>query len=174
MPIRIYLLVITVCWLMASGCASLQMERQIITDRSSISGRYNLIQIGGTFGNDAERVVILDIEGDRYSFWPVTGPGRVKTFPGVEGSAALQQAEQFFADHCAYRNYQIRKLTLPGGGIVGYELTPDYPTFLCADGNETLISYVRGDDSQIKVYTRLLLKIGDDRDGKFDTDRIRP
>ena len=165
-----YLTAIIGC-LLASGCASLNLERDIVPDRSSISGTYNLIQIGGTFGSDAERIVILDIEGDDYSFRPVTGPGRVKNFPGIKGAAALQRAEEFFASHCAYRDYEIRELTLPGGGMIGYELTPDYPTALCEDGNEVTVSYGRENDGEIKVYTWLLLKVDDGGSGKFGVDK---
>lgn len=152
-------LTLIISCLLASGCAPLTMERDLVTDRDSISGTYNLVQVGGTFGSDAERIVILDIEGDGYSFRPVTGPGRVKTFPGIKGADALQRAEEFFASHCAYRDYQIRKLTLPDNGLIGYELTPYYPTALCEDGNEVTVSYGRGDDGEIKVYTWLLLNV---------------
>jgi hypothetical protein len=62
---------------LAGGCASLNLERDLITDRNSLTGTYNLIQVGGTFGRDAERIVILGIEGDYYFFQPLTGPGRV-------------------------------------------------------------------------------------------------
>jgi hypothetical protein len=153
------------CWLLTSGCAGLNVEREIVTDRRQLAGTYNLIQVGGTFGNDAERVVILDIEGDAYSFRPVTGPGRVKNFTGLKVAAALRKAEEFFSDHCAYRDYQIRTLTLPGQGLLGYELTPNYPVVLCEYGNEVSISYGKGAEGEIKVYTRLLLEI-DGQDGK--------
>jgi hypothetical protein len=147
------------CCLLASGCASLNLGRDLLPDRDIIAGTYNLIQVGGTFGSDAERMVILDIEGDDYSFQPVTGPGRIKNFPNVKGDKALQRAEEFFASHCAYRDYQIRKLIMPDNGLIGYELTPDYPSGLCEDGNEISVSYGKGKDGEIKVYTWLLLKV---------------
>jgi hypothetical protein len=154
------------CLWVTSGCASAGMDRELVMEKDAISGTYNLIQVGGTFSRDAERIVILDREDDAYSFRPVTGPGRVRNFPGIEAAEALRRAEDFFSDHCAYRGYRIRELHLrENGKTIGYELTPDYPGVLCEDGNEVLVSYGKPVDGEIKVYTSLLLKIKDNGSG---------
>ena len=150
-----YLIVTGIC-LALVGCSSLNLSLDIVAP-DSVTGSYNLILVGGTFAADAERIVILDVETDDYSFRPVTGPGRVKNFPGMSAATALKKAEEFFAPHCAYNGFLVKELKLPDGSFVGYELTPDYPTLLCEGGNEISVSYGMGEGGEIKVYTWLLL-----------------
>jgi hypothetical protein len=160
-----YLIITSIC-LALVGCSSFNLGRDIVAP-DSVTGSYNLILVGGTFAADAERLVILDVETDGYSFRPVTGPGRVENFPGMSGASALKKAEEFFFSHCAYNGFLIKEMKLPDGFFIGYELTPDYPAALCEDGNEISVSYGMGEGGEIKVYTWLLLKEahgGDDDD----------
>ena len=151
-----YLIVIGICLALVS-CSSFNLGRDIVAP-DSVTGSYNLILVGGTFGADAERIVILDVETDGYSFRPVTGPGRVKNFPGMSSDTALKKAEEFFSSHCAYNGFLVKEMKLPDGSFIGYELTPDYPASLCEDGNVLRVSYGMGEGGEIKVYTWLLLK----------------
>ena len=168
---------ILACLLVAGGCASGRMDRELIMDREGVTGSFDMIRVGGTFADDAERIVILDIEDDPYSFRPVAGPGRVRQSPGLSANEALRRAELFFSDHCAYNGYQLRKLILPETGKpVGYELTPNYPASLCEAGNEVLVNYTKPEDGEIKVYTSLLLKVKDGSGGSlldFDLPRLK-
>ncbi len=168
--------VILGCLLVAGGCAPGRMDRELIMDREGVSGSFNMIRVGGTFADDADRIVILDFEDDAYFFNPVAGPGRVRQSPGIPADEALRRAELFFSAHCAYNGYQIRKLILPETGKpVGYELTPDYPASLCEAGNEVLVNYGKPENGEIKVYTSLLLKIKDGgSDSMLDFDLPRP
>lgn len=167
-------LILALTLLFAGGCATMRLARQNVVNPSEIIGNFNMITIGGTFGGDAERLVILDLENDAYTFRPVTGPGRVASYPGLPADQALTRAEDFFADHCAYRSYQIRELVMPDHGLIGYELLPDYPTALCEDGNEILVSYGGGNDGEIRVYTTLLLKVGGEDDDNSMLERVAP
>ncbi|MBU0481276.1 MAG: hypothetical protein KKG47_09255 [Proteobacteria bacterium] len=151
-------LIITALYLVIGGCAALTLERGDVVDRKEIAGTYNLVLVGGTYAADAERLVILDAANDGYTFRPVTAPGRVQLVPEIGAAEALRKAEAFFSDHCAYDGYQIKKLTKPDGGFVGYELVPDYPASLCEDGNILQVSYSQGNEGEIKVYTWLILK----------------
>ena len=155
-----YLPVLFSILLLTAACSTLNLGQNIVAPET-ITGTYNLIAVGGTFAADAERVVILDVETDDYSFRPVTGPGRVKNFPGLSAAEALKKAEEFFATNCAYNGFLVREMKLPSGNFIGYEITPDYPTALCEDGNEIRVSYGMGEDGEIKVYTWLLLKVDD-------------
>lgn len=159
--------------LITASCSTLNPARNIV-DPNSITGTYNLIQVGGTFAADAERVVILDVETDDYSFRPVTGPGRVKNFPGTSTEVALKMTEEFFASNCAYNGFLVKEMKLPDGSFIGYELTPDYPSALCEDGNEIRVSYGMGDEGEIKVYTWLLLKVDDGGSATFPTPKKGP
>lgn len=151
-----YLIVSSIC-LALVGCSSFDLGREIVAPKN-VKGSYNLILVGGTFAADAERIAILDVETDGYSFRPVTGPGRVKNFQGMSGERALKKAEEFFSSHCAYNGFLVKEMKLPDGSFIGYELIPDYPASLCEDGNELRVSYGLGEDGEIKVYTWLLLK----------------
>lgn len=152
-----YSIILIACFVLA-GCATLKMERVNVPDPAVIDGTYNMIIIGGTFVDDAERVVILDNINDNSTFRPVTLSENIKVVEGLTGAEALQRAEVFFEEHCAYNGYSMKKLNLPEGAFVGYELIPDYPFALCENGNILQVSYGQGNDGEIKVYTWLLLK----------------
>ena len=153
-----YLPVLLSILLLTSSCATLNLAQNIV-EPENVTGTYNMIQVGGTFAADAERVVILDVETDDYSFRPSTGPGRVKNFPGVNAEEALKRTGEFFSTNCAYNGYLIKDLRLPDGSFLGYEITPDYPSALCEDGNEVRISYGMDEGTEITVYTWLLFKV---------------
>ncbi|HSH12673.1 MAG TPA: hypothetical protein VLA15_02955, partial [Desulfurivibrionaceae bacterium] len=104
---------------------------------------------------------LFDREGDLYSFRPVTPDYRVKRVGGLTAPAALAEAERFLAGHCAYNGYRVKSLALASGATVGHEVVPDYPVALCEYGNVVTVSYIVGDDGEIKVYTTLLLPVGD-------------
>jgi hypothetical protein len=146
--------------LAAAACA-VDLSRETVAEPGKLPGTYTAVLIGGTFAADAERVAIFDLEGDGYSFLPVTPPYRVKKVEGLTASAALAEAEKLFSSHCAYNGYRVKSLKLPDGAIVGYELTPDYPPALCEWGNTVTVSYDVGSKGVIKVYTGLLLPVDD-------------
>ena len=156
--------------LFTAACSTLNLA-QTIVEPETITGTYNLIQVGGTFAADAERVVILDVESDDYTFRPSTGPGRVKNFPGISGEDALKKADDFFSSNCAYNGFLARELNLPDGSFIGYEILPDYPTSLCEDGNEIRVSYGMGDEGEIKVFTWLLFKVDEGGSSRFSVPR---
>ena len=159
--------ILLLAYLLLSGCASLAMEHVTVENTGDIDGTYNLIMVGGTFVADAERIVILDAANDNNTFRPVTFPGRVNIVSGLGAEEALQKAEMFFAEHCAYDGFQIKKLSRPDGGFIGYELIPDFPPSLCEDGNVMQVGYGPGDEGETKVYTWLLLK-RDNSDSRID------
>jgi len=159
--------------LTTSACSTLNLGQNIV-EPATITGTYNMIQVGGTFAADAERVVILDVETDDYSFRPSTGPGRVKNFPGTSAEEALERTEDFFSTNCAYNGYLIKELKLPDGSFLGYEITPDYPSALCEDGNEVRISYGMDEGDEIKVYTWLLFKVDDGGGSRFGAPKMGP
>lgn len=154
--------------LLAGGTAraeSLDITRQTVMEPKALPGLFTLILIGEANRSDAERVAIFDLEGDTYSFRPVAPEYRVKKLGGLTAQAALAEAEKFFAGHCAYNGYRTKSLVVSSDTTVGYELIPDYPVALCEYGNLVTVGYVVGDDGVIKVYTSLILPVGD---GFFD------
>jgi hypothetical protein len=139
-----------------------ELTRQPLAKPKELPGLFTLVLIGEAGGSsDAERVALLDPEGDAFTFRPVAPEYRVKTLVGLTAAAALSEAEKFFAGHCAYNGYRVKNLLLSTGASVGVELVPDYPVALCEYGNEVTVSYIVGDDGEIKVYTSLLLPVGD-------------
>lgn len=151
--------------LLAAGVAAAEpmaLTRQSVAAPKELPGLFTLILIGeGGGSSNAERVALFDREGDVYSFRPVTPAYRVNRLGGLTAPAALAEAERFLAGHCAYNGYRIKSLALADEAPVGYELVPDYPVALCEYGNVVTVSYIVGDDGEIKVYTTLLLPVGD-------------
>lgn len=151
--------------LLAGGAATaegVEVTRETVATPRELPGLFTLLLIGeGGGGSDAERAAILDREGDAYSFLPVTPDYRVTRLGGQTAPAALAAAEKFFAGHCAYNGYRLKGLRLSTGPLAGYELVPDYPVALCESGNVVSVGYVVGDNGEIKVFTNLLLPVGD-------------
>lgn len=142
--------------------AAFDVTRQPVTAPAELPGLYTLVLIGEAgSGSDAERLALFDPEGDGYTFRPVTPDYRVKRLAGLTAPAALAEAERFFAGHCAYNGYRVKSLALSNGVPVGYELLPDYPLALCENGNVVAASYIVGANGEIKVYTNLVLPVGD-------------
>jgi hypothetical protein len=142
--------------LVASACA-VDLTRWTVDEPGKLPGLYTAVLIGGTYAADAERVAIFDLEGDGYSFRPVTAAYNFKKIEGVTATAGVSEAVRHFASHCAYNGYRVKSLALADGAVVGYEFTPDYPPSLCEWGNTVTVSYAVGPDGEIKVYTNLLL-----------------
>jgi hypothetical protein len=162
---KIYLISLLLVGLAASACA-MNLNRQLVAEPEKLSGSYTVVLVGGTFAADAERIAILDLEGDGYNFQPVTPEYRVKRVAGLTAATALAEAEKLFSPHCAYNGYRVRSLRLQDGVIVGYEAIPDYPPSLCEWGNTVTVGYKVGDSGEIKVYTNLMLPV--DGGGSFD------
>jgi hypothetical protein len=172
---KIFLRFFLVIMLLNGGNAvaeSLSLSRQSSESPKELPGIFTLILIGEATGSDAERVALFDLEGDVYRFRPVTPEYRVKRLGGLSAAAALAAAEKFFKGHCAYNGYRVKSLVLSTGAAVGQELVPDYPVALCETGNTVSVGYVVGDDGEIKVYTSLLLPVGDGLSfGKADLEK---
>ena len=134
------------------------LQRDLITEPANITGTYDLILIGGAYADDPDRIAIYDIPGDGYEFQPVTEEYRVKRLSGLSARTALEKTRVFFSEHCAYNGFTSKELALPAGGLIGYELIPDYPLILCEYGNEISVSYGNAGDGVIKVYTWLAFK----------------
>lgn len=145
-----------------AAAGSLELTRQPVELSPELPGLFTLLLIGEAgSSSDAERVALFDLEGDAFSFLPVTPEYRVKRLGGLTAPAALAEAEGFFKGHCAYNGYRVKNLVLSSGPKVGRELVPDYPVALCETGNIVSVGYVVGDDGVIKVYTSLVLPVGD-------------
>lgn len=149
------------------------LSRKDVAAPGEIPGVFTLILAGATYDNDPERVAILDLEGDGYSFQPVMTDYRVKKVAGLTAVAALPLAEKYFSLHCAYNGYRLKGLALPDGRIVGYELIPDLPAALCGYGNVVTVGYRLGDDGVIKVYTGVAFSSGLDLSGMGGNGRGR-
>jgi len=155
---------ITLFLLLMAGVAAAApgLARNEVAVPGEIPGVYTLLLAGASYNNDPERVAILDLEGDAYTFQPVMPAYRYTKVPGLPAAAALIQAEKYLALHCAYNGYRLKSLALPDGKIVGYELIPDLPAALCEYGNVVTVAYGVGDDGVIKVYTHLVMPTSND------------
>lgn len=143
-----------------AAAESLALSRQPVEAPEDLPGLFSLILIGEATGSDAERVALLDLEGDAVSFSPVMPEYRFKRLGGLTAPAALAEAEKFLKGHCAYNGYRIKSLLLSTGATVGLELVPDYPVALCETGNIVTVGYAVGADGVIRVYTNLILPVG--------------
>lgn len=161
---RILIRFVLLFLLLLTGVASaaLGLTRNDVAIPGEIPGLFTMLLTGASHNNDSERVAILDLEGDAYTFQPVMPAYQIKKMAGLTALAALPQAEKYLALHCAYNGYRLKSLALPDGKIVGYELIPDLPAALCEYGNAVITGYRVGGDGVINVYISLAMPKGNE------------
>lgn len=129
---------------------------------------YLLILYGARHLNDLESVVILDIEGDGYTFEPYAPDFDYSIERGLDYSRAINMAEGFISWHPLYQRSELRRITLSGIDI-GYELRPLYDPLPYGQSDVLDIDY-RLRDHKVIVKIRLLPQI---EQMLFDGDRVR-
>lgn len=119
--------------------------------------RYSLILYGARHGNDLESVVILDIEGDEYTFSPYAPDFDFEIERGLDYVRAIEKAGKFISWHPQYQKSELRRITL-SGKVIGYELRPLYDPLAYGLTDVLDIDY-RLRDKNVIVRIRLLPQI---------------
>lgn len=106
------------------------------------SGTYTLLSMGAEYTNDPRRAVVLDIEGDGFTFTHSSYENNPQTVKGLATGKALELAAGFLRMPCALSDsYSIRSINTQDGRTVGYEITPDAYSHFCNNGGFVSVTY---------------------------------
>ncbi|GAB4389269.1 MAG: hypothetical protein Kow0025_13590 [Thermodesulfovibrionales bacterium] len=152
-----------------SACAggrSIIVEPQ--RDIPAMEGTYRLIIYGANYLNDLETAAFLDLEGDGIEFAPFAPEFQYRSVEGVSAAEALRTAEAAFEHHTAYLRTYAKRLALPDGRTIGYELRPYYMRLFVGLSDVLDINYSLR-DGKLVIFVRLDPRLrdldgGDDRD----------
>ncbi|NWF53127.1 MAG: hypothetical protein HXY47_08635 [Nitrospirae bacterium] len=123
--------------------------------KEDVTGMFKLILYGGRDMNDIERLAILDIEGDRYTFQPQAPDFDFRIKEGVSGEDAFKEAYKFISSHNAFHYAQLTKILDFSGNIIGFELRPLYIPFVFGVSN-VLEVYYSLKDGKVKAFIKII------------------
>jgi hypothetical protein len=123
--------------------------------KEDVKGTYKLILYGGRDANDIERLAILDIEGDRYTFQPQAPDFDFKIIEGISGEDAFKEAYKFISSHNSFHQSQLNKILDFSGNIIGFELRPLYIPFVFGV-SDVLEVYYSLKDGKVKTYIKII------------------
>lgn len=121
---------------------------------ADIKGVFSLILYGSRHLNDIETIVILDIEGDSYSFEPYAPEFDYKIKKGIPAKEALEEAERFVSWHSLFHYSQLSKILDEKGNVIGYEIRPLYQPLAFGVSDVLDVDY-RVKDSRVIVRIKL-------------------
>ncbi|MGQ9569724.1 MAG: hypothetical protein ACUVUQ_02565 [Thermodesulfovibrionales bacterium] len=123
--------------------------------KEDIKGVFRLILYGGRNMNDVERLAILDIEGDKYTFEPFAPDFDYRIKDGLTGEQAIDKSYNFISSHNAFHHAQLRKILDFNGNVIGFELRPLYFPFVFGVSDILEVYYsLKGE--KVKAYIRII------------------
>ncbi len=123
--------------------------------KEDIKGVFRLILYGGRNMNDIERLAILDIEGDRYTFEPFAPDFDYRIKDGVTEKEAIDDSYNFISSHNAFHHVQLSKILDFNGNIIGFELRPLYIPFVFGVSDVLEVYYsLKGE--KVRAYIRII------------------
>lgn len=89
-------------------------------------GTYDLVLYGYDYSGDPLTVAVLDLQGDSFTFQPMSHKSKYEIKKSVESQTALSEARRYVSQHSDSNGVRINKITDQKGRIIGYEVRPVY------------------------------------------------
>ncbi len=151
MKVFVLTLVIYFCLICNSSAISGTLETTE-TEEKEVEGSFTLILYGGRDMNDIERLAILDLEEDKYTFEPHAPEFDYKVTKGLDGKEALEKADRFVSDNPSFWRSQLSKIIDEKGSVIGYELRPLYIPFIYGVSDVLEVHYsLKGEKVRIDI-----------------------
>jgi len=110
-----------------SGCAGGQSLNAVqVQGIGDTAGPYTLTLYHEAQYGGLKTMAFLVPEGNGYTIVPYAPEYAYTTVNNVGGQEGLRQAIAFISKNPTYMNYEIRRISDPGGKTVGYEIRPLY------------------------------------------------
>jgi hypothetical protein len=130
--------------------------RTVEASPSEVKGTFTLILYGGNYSDDLETMVLLDLEGDRYTLEPYAPDFDYRVKKGVPAEKALAEAEKFVSFHPAFWRTQLGKILDGKGNIIGFEFKPLYRPFIFGVSDILDVNYWPKESGKIRVIIKLI------------------
>lgn len=112
------------------------------------TGTYTLLSMGADYTNDPRRAVILDMEGDGFTFAHSSYEKNQQTVKGLTPGKAMELSVSFLKMPCALTDeYSVSQIRTQDGKTVGYELTPDSYSHFCSNGEFAGVTYYQSGEN---------------------------
>lgn len=123
--------ILVLCSCATIGIGGKSLRTVPIEENADIMGLFTAIFYGRHYAEEADAVVIMDLEGDEYTFMPIGRTMDFETLKSITAFEAFYESEPFFSLHAAYSGKTaIRRILSPTGHTIGYEIRPLYmPTY---------------------------------------------
>jgi len=142
--------------IISSGCAAGQSLRAVqVQGIGDTTGLYAL-----TLYHEAEyfglkTIALLVPEGNGYSLTPYAPAYNYTTIRNISGREGLQVAVAFISKNRDYTNYEIRKISDPGGKTVGFEIRPLYDATVEGRSDVMWVEYGLSNGGAVNVHIHL-------------------
>jgi len=121
---------------------------------AEVKGTFTLLLHGCRYPDDLENIAILGKEGDAHSFEIYAKDSAYMVKNGLTGEQALKEAEQFVRCNIHFERTGLRKILIPGGGSIGFEVQPIYSASRFGTNPVLDVHYaIRG--RKVTVYVKL-------------------
>ncbi|OGW22598.1 MAG: hypothetical protein A2Z82_08850 [Nitrospirae bacterium GWA2_46_11] len=135
-----------------ASCVTNRFIRTEPSEYKELAGNFTLILYGSRHLNDIETVVILDMEGDKYSFEPYAPEFDYKIKKGVPAKEALKEAEHFVSWHSSFHRTQLSRIIDEKGVAIGYEMRPLYYPLAFGVSDVLDVYYIKeGDKITVRI-----------------------
>jgi len=146
--------VLVIILLMVSSSFAIDLKTEEAR-KEDVKGVFTLILYGGRDMNDIERVAILDLEGDKYTFEPYAPEFDYRIKKDLSEKDALESASEFVSSHNAFWYSQLSRIMDDKGNIIGYEMRPLYRPFVYGV-SDVLDVYYSLKDEKVRAYIRII------------------
>jgi len=152
---RLVFCLAVIFFIVSSSFAITSHLKTEVVRKEDVKGVFTLILYGGRDMNDIERVAILDLEGDKYTFEPYAPEFDYKIKKSLYERDALETAYEFVSSHNAFYRSQLSRIMDDKDNTIGYELRPLYMPFVYGV-SDVLDVYYSLKDGKVRVYIRII------------------
>ncbi|HXX81891.1 MAG TPA: hypothetical protein VEI46_10105 [Thermodesulfovibrionales bacterium] len=142
--------------IISSGCATGQALSAVkVQGIEGANERYTLILYREEEYFGLKTIAFLVPEGNGYSLQPYAPEYNYTTIHNISGQEGLQLAVALFHKNRDYVNYEIRRISDPGGGTVGFEIRPLYDATVEGRSDVMRVEYGLSKGGAVNVYIHL-------------------
>jgi hypothetical protein len=152
---KIAFVLILILFVFSSSFAIAINLKTIEASNEEVKGVFTLILYGGRDMNDIERLAILDLEGDKYTFEPYAPEFDYKIKKSLSEKEALEMSHKFVSSHNAFYHSQLSRIIDDKGNTIGYELRPLYMPFIYGV-SDVLDVYYSLKGEKVRAYIRII------------------
>jgi len=152
---KIAFVLILILFVFSSSFAIAINLKTIEASNEEVKGAFTLILYGGRDMNDIEKLAILDLEGDKYTFEPYAPEFDYRIKKSLAEKEALEMAHEFVSSHNAFYRSQLSRIIDDKGNTIGYELRPLYMPFIYGV-SDVLDVYYSLKGEKVRAYIRII------------------